>query len=1259
MIVSSGTRFFAYVLAALIWSTVWAAKPVGLVAEWAFDEGKGDVLHDTSANANHGRISGAEWVKLEKGYALKFDGRAGRVNIPASKSLKFKNMLTIEAWAMPLEIGPGEQGIVGGGPDVTTHCGLTAYKDGRAYFYISAGTNGCKAKIEKEKWNHLAGTFDGKALKIHVNGELKETFKSKHTQVNPAEFYIIGGDDRGCFNGLIDDVRFYNLPLSAEEIRSHYKETLSGRALAAGIAPIPVTPAGPVAGYNFDEGKGNILHDAAGNNNHGTIYGAKWVKRGDGFALQFDGVDDRVDCGAGPSLDIRGAVSVEAWVNVLGASGAEPGIVGKFFESYALTLYKGSCYWYISSGGNACRTRIEQERWHHVVGTFDGSTMKLYLDGRVVNTWASRYKAINPGKNLLMGCIVGDPDAEDPNLTRTAHFNGMLDDVRIFDRSLAAKEVQASFRRSAAGYDLDTTWFGRLRLTPYCYFHRGEVVVDVDFTGLQPIGPAAAVEACLMQVGKEKALSVQEKRDLPETGQFDMTFSTGELAAGDYEITAQLKDDKGVQSVEKLAFRFPPPKAAIASPDTKVVAPLPSAPGPASYEFELCRGGGFKLKVGGKAYSFESAFSYPHGGENRLLAAAATDTSGERSWIVTAKKTGHKTYRALACGRHYQIERQIRLHPSHIALKDTITNLTRGDLGIILSHQFKPQAGEFTAAWLGGIKGGGKRDAVHNPTAFVAAKGHGFGLLVRDDVLIVQGKVFADKYRAGISDDMFGLGPGKSYTFEWDLYPYGSEDYYDFLNQVRSDLGLNGKRLIGGHAGSGMSPPKEELVRRLGAGVAIVGLMQRIPDDKGLSIEGVEFMHYPKFVAALRKVCEETRKKYPGIKCCLHIAHSLYTTNNPDQFADSKLIDKKGRHVVWSHDPKYMARFFSKKNLDAGWDWYIFYPALDNSFHKEMMRAVDALFDDVGADGVFADGLMAGYRGRFTYDRWDGHTVEIDPETKTIRRKFGAVQLLSQDALIRYCNKIHERGGIVLVDSGPGTLTFALNAPAAAYPVEGGGHGAAAMTHLAPFPMGYGYPEPRDHLGVYRDVLATLELGGLYYYYFGEVEHETVLTQMFPITIQEIHAGCVKGKEKFVTMRSGVYGWPGDRRLHWVHLTDARGVAVPHSFLTTVDRASVRTEIALKKHESAVLKKIPITLRSSKPVNLTVQQYDAKAIRILLNGKGKATLQIRTGSFETEPAAIYRIKGAIVDTAKADAMGTLSVPLTLHGQVEVQIRKGK
>ena len=109
---------------------------------------------------------------------------------------------------------------------------------------------------------------------------------------------------------------------------------------------------GLVGHWDFDEGPGEVARDVSGNHNHGVVQGPVWVERGTGYALSFDGVDDYVDCGHSPSLDLTSAVSLEAWVQPGSLPPHEPLIVGKFFESYGLTHYKdGQSWFYISGGG--------------------------------------------------------------------------------------------------------------------------------------------------------------------------------------------------------------------------------------------------------------------------------------------------------------------------------------------------------------------------------------------------------------------------------------------------------------------------------------------------------------------------------------------------------------------------------------------------------------------------------------------------------------------------------------------------------------------------------------------------------------------------------------------------------------------------------------------------------------------------------------------------------------------------------------------
>ena len=399
---------------------------------------------------------------------------------------------------------------------------------------------------------------------------------------------------------------------------------------------------GIVARWDFTKGNGTVLHDSGGNDNHGEIHGAEWVKRGKGHALKFDGVDDYVDCGAGPSLDLTGSITLEAWVHPLALPpGREPGILGKFFTSYALTLHRnGTCHFYISSGGNYCRTPTEVGAWHHVAATFDGTMLKLYRNGPEEAFRESKIGTIRGGKNLLMGCIVGNPGASDRAFRDTTYFNGMLDDVRIYDRALSADEIRVHYKRNAGDYGMDTTWFDKLRLTPFYYFGQRKVLLDVDFAGCLPLSDKAHLQVALRRAGQQDPLQQHRIKDLPKSGRtLDIPFKTADFTPGTYELHALLENNTGTRAEAKLSFDYPPPAMKVASPREKVVAALSPPAALVPYEVDLHAGGGFSIAVGGDSYPVESTYSYPHGGENGLLAGDAPAGNAEPTWRVTTKRS--------------------------------------------------------------------------------------------------------------------------------------------------------------------------------------------------------------------------------------------------------------------------------------------------------------------------------------------------------------------------------------------------------------------------------------------------------------------------------------------------------------------------------------------------------------------------------------------------------------------------------------------
>jgi len=204
---------------------------------------------------------------------------------------------------------------------------------------------------------------------------------------------------------------------------------------------------GLAAHWKFDEGAGTVVVDSSTNGNNGTLTnGTVWVTGWSSNALSFDGVDDYVEVANSPSLGITGDITVAAWIK-RGALGDYGGIVAKtdgdniwdydfYFDSGADNLH----FWSDSqSPQNTISTgTVSDTDWHHVAATRSGETVTFYIDGAPAGTVTiSGDSADNP-----IPVRIG---TDGPGYSGDSMFNGLIDDVRIYNRALSASEIRALY----------------------------------------------------------------------------------------------------------------------------------------------------------------------------------------------------------------------------------------------------------------------------------------------------------------------------------------------------------------------------------------------------------------------------------------------------------------------------------------------------------------------------------------------------------------------------------------------------------------------------------------------------------------------------------------------------------------------------------------------------------------------------------------------------------------------------------------------
>jgi chitodextrinase len=214
-------------------------------------------------------------------------------------------------------------------------------------------------------------------------------------------------------------------------------------AVATATTPTAPPPlSGLVAGYNFDAGGGNTVADLSGNGNTGTISGATWGTGKYGGALSFNGTNARVSVPTSASLNLTSGMTLMAWIEPTASQSGWRTIIQRETDSYVLNAsnstgplrpsgggtFGGAFQWVSGPSANPVNA------WTHVALTYDGSILRLYVNGTQVATTAAA-GAIQSSTNPLW--IGGNnPYGE--------YFQGLIDEARVYNRALSATEVQTA-----------------------------------------------------------------------------------------------------------------------------------------------------------------------------------------------------------------------------------------------------------------------------------------------------------------------------------------------------------------------------------------------------------------------------------------------------------------------------------------------------------------------------------------------------------------------------------------------------------------------------------------------------------------------------------------------------------------------------------------------------------------------------------------------------------------------------------------------
>jgi hypothetical protein len=425
-----------------------AADP-SLVAAYSFDEGSGTVAHDSVANHEGTLKNGAEWTGAGKfGSAIHFDGVNDLVTVTNTSDLEFVKNFTLEAWVRPEKAKKWSSVLT---KETPTYLGYQLHAQGEkeapaAYVAKDAESsyaiNG-SGLLPLNKWSHLALTSDGSTLRLYVNGSQVASVPSGTVYTASGALHIGGNvrwGEEDAFQGVIDEVRIYKRTLTGSEIAAD-KET--------GIGWDPANRL--VAAYSFDEGSGTVAHDSIGSHDGLLKNGTVWSEEGKfASAVRFDGVDDLITVPAAADLNLSKNFTLEAWVKPDALTPYDSVLTKEAGVSKTYSLIPEGDH--VAPKAEVAKTessmntinatsQLPLNAWSHLALTFNGEHLRLYVNGTQVASVPQTTIYTAEGATQLGG-----------NLVDSEYFDGFVDEIRIYNRTLSATEIAAD-KETGIGWD--------------------------------------------------------------------------------------------------------------------------------------------------------------------------------------------------------------------------------------------------------------------------------------------------------------------------------------------------------------------------------------------------------------------------------------------------------------------------------------------------------------------------------------------------------------------------------------------------------------------------------------------------------------------------------------------------------------------------------------------------------------------------------------------------------------------------------------
>ena len=462
----------------------------GLIDYWNLNESSGSTLTD-SVGSNNLTASGTSITAGKYNLARSFNGSSDYASISSNLGIT-NGEITEEVWVKPTNAT-----LSSDHPAIVSHYDDSAKVDYRIFQYTGgigvarhapnvAWNATSQVAVTAGQWYHVALTYSGTTLCFYLNGVIVYAASVSSTGSGSYTTQTVIGRGTATaqtyFAGAIDEVKIYNVAKTADQILEDYNATstyyvnynLSSTDLSSKTSvPFYIasdqpgsnisailgesafanyqTDANTVGLWHLDDisGKGAYIKDYSGKGNDGTASGTTYTSNGKiSGARIFNGTSDIISVADNDSLSFTQNLTLDGWFKTSSSNTSqvildkETG--GSYYPEYSLYVNAGNVRGLINSANSGTNltyvtsplATYADGKWHYAAMTYDGSALKLYVDGILTAVTATNISLWNSTSPLGLG--------RDPG-TNSTKFTGTLDELRVSNVARTADQIRQAY----------------------------------------------------------------------------------------------------------------------------------------------------------------------------------------------------------------------------------------------------------------------------------------------------------------------------------------------------------------------------------------------------------------------------------------------------------------------------------------------------------------------------------------------------------------------------------------------------------------------------------------------------------------------------------------------------------------------------------------------------------------------------------------------------------------------------------------------